>query len=181
MQRAELEHLIRAAASIADDPDIVVVGSQSILGSFPIAPAALLRSVEADVFPRNEPGRAVIIDGAIGEGSPFHESFGYYAHGVGPETSIVSEGWEARLVPLRNENTRGATGWCLDPHDAVVAKLAAGREHDVAFATEALRAGLVDQPTLAQRISALPIDDDRRAYAMSLLTLAAAHAARPPR
>jgi hypothetical protein len=35
MQRSELEHLIRAAGAIADDPSIVVIGSQSILGQFP--------------------------------------------------------------------------------------------------------------------------------------------------
>ena len=87
MQREQLEHVIRAAASIVDDDEIMVVGSQAVLGAHPAAPAALLRSVEADVFPRNHPDRAILIDGAIGEGSPFHETFGYYAHGVGPETA----------------------------------------------------------------------------------------------
>ncbi len=179
MQRSELEHVIRAASSIADDRDIVVVGSQSILGSFPEAPAALLRSTEADVFPRNAPDRSTVIDGAIGEGSPFHETFGYYAHGVGPETSVVAVGWEERLVPIHNANTSGATGWCLDPHDAVVAKLAAGREHDVAFAAEAIRAGLVESPVLRERIAGLPVDETRREHAESLLTLAESRASRP--
>jgi hypothetical protein len=40
----------------------------------------------------------------------FHETFGYYAHGVGEETAILPASWRERLVPLRNENTRGATG-----------------------------------------------------------------------
>jgi hypothetical protein len=35
MTRAQLEHLIRAAAVIADDDTIVIVGSQSVLGQFP--------------------------------------------------------------------------------------------------------------------------------------------------
>jgi hypothetical protein len=34
MTRDELEHLLRAASRIAEDPDVVVVGSQAILGSF---------------------------------------------------------------------------------------------------------------------------------------------------
>ena len=32
MTRSQLEHLIRAAGTIADDDDIVVIGSQAILG-----------------------------------------------------------------------------------------------------------------------------------------------------
>jgi len=32
MKRSELEHLIRAAGSIADDTEIVVIGSQVIFG-----------------------------------------------------------------------------------------------------------------------------------------------------
>jgi len=39
--REQLEHLIRAASVIADDPEIVVIGSQAILGQFPQAPATL--------------------------------------------------------------------------------------------------------------------------------------------
>lgn len=43
MRREQLEHLIRAAATIADDDEIVVIGSQAILGAFPDAPAELVR------------------------------------------------------------------------------------------------------------------------------------------
>lgn len=173
MRRDQLEHVIRAAAQIADDDQIVVVGSQSVLGAHPGAPADLLRSVKADVYPRDHPERAIVIDGAIGEGSPFHETFGYYAHRVGPETSALGAGWEDRLIPIRNPNTRDATGLCLEPHDAVAAKLIAGREHDVAFATAALRAGLVEQAVLRERLAAIPADEATRAHAASLLELAA--------
>jgi hypothetical protein len=84
--RSELERLIRAAADIADDDAIIVVGSQSILAQFPDAPAELRVSVEADVFPRHRPERADLIDGSIGEGSPFHATYGYYAQGVDAST-----------------------------------------------------------------------------------------------
>ena len=87
MKRAQLEHILRAAGTIADDMDIVVVGSQAVLGSVPDPAAAMLVSMEADVYPRNHPERADLIDGSIGEGSPFHATFGYYAQGVGPETA----------------------------------------------------------------------------------------------
>jgi len=39
MQRSALEHVIRASGAIADDDQIVVIGSQSILGEYPDAPA----------------------------------------------------------------------------------------------------------------------------------------------
>jgi hypothetical protein len=49
MTRSQLEHILRAAGDIADDDEIIVVGSQAVLGQFPSAPAELLVSVEADV------------------------------------------------------------------------------------------------------------------------------------
>ena len=39
MNRSQLEHAIRAAGTIADIDDLVVINSQSILGEFPDAPA----------------------------------------------------------------------------------------------------------------------------------------------
>src|ERR1017187_2815242 len=83
----QLEHIIRAAGTIADDNDVVVIGSQAILGEFPNAPAELLVSNEADVYPRAHTERSDLIDGTIGEGSPFQREFGYYAHG--DETTAV--------------------------------------------------------------------------------------------
>src|SRR5438105_3220169 len=55
MTREQLEHVIRAAAAISGDDEIVVVGSQAILGQFPAAPAELCVSIEADVYPKNKP------------------------------------------------------------------------------------------------------------------------------
>ena len=77
MKRRDLEHIIRAAASIAEDDEIVIIGSQAILGQHPDAPASLLVSMEADIYPKNHPERADLIDGSIGEGSFFHDTFGY--------------------------------------------------------------------------------------------------------
>ena len=134
MKRNELEHVIRAAADITGD-EIVVVGSQAVLGQFPEAPEELLVSLEADVYPRGEPSRADEIDGGIGDESVFHETYGYYAHGVGPETPIAPAGWEDRLIPVPVPRGRGkvSMGWCLEVHDLMLSKLAAGREHDVEF------------------------------------------------
>src|SRR6202020_1566395 len=104
MQRPQLEHIIRAAAGITGAAEIVIIGSQAVLGQFPNAPDELLVSIEADVFTFRNPADADLIDGSIGEGSPFHQTFGYYAHGVAEETAILPAGWKDRLIKLRNAN-----------------------------------------------------------------------------
>ncbi|MBI5498812.1 MAG: hypothetical protein HY907_01105 [Deltaproteobacteria bacterium] len=159
MTREQLEHIIRASAVIADDEEIIIVGSQAVLGQFPAAPPELLVSTEADVYPRNHPDRADLIDGSIGEGSPFHDTFGYYAQGVGPETATLPEGWADRLVRIQNRNTRNAIGWCPEIHDLVLSKCAAGREKDWRFLDGAVRAGLVEQAVLLERLATMGVVD----------------------
>jgi len=107
MKRSELEHVIRAAGTIAGERQIVVIGSQAILGQFPEASGILARSAEADVFPLDRPERSELIDGPIGEGSPFHEEYGYYAQGVDEHTAILPDGWRERLIRIENANTDG--------------------------------------------------------------------------
>ncbi len=153
MNRAALEHILRAAAAIADEREFVVIGSQAVLGQFPNAPAALLASIEADIYPRQAPSMSDLIDGAIGELSVFHETFGYYAHGVDETTATLPAGWADRLVPLSNENTGGATGWCLEVHDLAVSKLVAGREKDVEFVRVLVQERMVDPKLLAERVT----------------------------
>lgn len=162
MTRQQLEHVIRAAAQIVDDPEVVVVGSQAILGQYPNAPASLLVSNEADVFPKNKPDLADLIDGTIGELSPFHQTFGYYAQGVAETTATLPEGWKARLIRVHNANTMGATGWCLEIHDLVVSKLVAGREKDLTFAKDAARFGLLEESTVAERVAKTSIPAELR-------------------
>lgn len=162
MKRSELEHIIRAAAAVTNQYEIMVVGSQSILGSVPDAPNVLLQSMEADVYPLHRPELADLIDGAIGEGSPFDDFFGYYAQGVGPETAILPAGWQNRLVKIQNENTDRKIGYCLEPHDLAASKLAAGREKDWPFVTAMLRHTLIVGSTLHERIGLLALTSERK-------------------
>jgi hypothetical protein len=159
MNRAEFEHVVRAAADIVGD-EIVVVGSQAILAEHPEAPEAMLRSAELAVFPRGEVATADVIDGAIGDGSQFHETYGYYAHGIGPEAVVAPAGWMQRLVkvelPAAQRKAGTVVAWCLESHDLVLAKLAAGRPHDYEFVDAAIDAGLVDPTRLRAGIDLLP-------------------------
>ena len=158
MKRFQLEHIIRAGGSIADDEEIIVLGSSSILAQFPNISEEVLLSIEADVFPKNKPDMADLIDGCIGELSPFHQAFGYYAHGVGKETAgNLPGGWDQRLFPIRNENTGGVTGFCLEIHDLAAGKYVAGREKDHKFISSLIAHGMVKQKTLLRRIEKLEI------------------------
>ena len=172
MTRAQLEHLIRAAAVIADEDQIVVIGSQAILGQFPDAPETMRLSIEADLFPLLHPERADIIDGTIGELSPFHQSFGYYAHGVSEKTAVLPEGWRDRLVVVQNENTRGAKGLCLEVHDLLVAKAIAGRDKDLDFLAEAAQHRMADPQILVRRLETMGIENPIRQQARAAITRA---------
>lgn len=159
MKREHFEHVIRAAAEVTGD-EIVVIGSQAVLAQYPDAPEPLTSSLEADVYPRNFPDRADEIDGALGDGSAFHDVNGYYAHAVGPETLIAPAGWQDRLVrvdvPAVLRAGKSATGWSLEIHDLVLSKLAAGRPRDVEFAAEAIQADMADPERLRRGVDLMP-------------------------
>jgi hypothetical protein len=169
MRRPQLEHIIRAAAGITGAPEFVIIGSQAVLGQFPNAPAELLVSIEADVFTLRDPADADLIDGSIGEGSPFHQTFGYYAHGVAVDTAVLPAGWQERLVPVRNPNTGGGTGLCLEIHDLAVSKLIAGCEKDLDFVSGLFRHNLARSETVRERLATTPVDDTRRQLCLERL------------
>jgi hypothetical protein len=168
VRRAQLEHLLRAASTISGERDVLVIGSQSVLASLPETdlPVEATGSIEADMAFFDDPDDLLAdqVDGAIGELSPFHERYGYYAQGVSVTTAILPEGWRDRLVPLDSTDTAPGRGLCLEPHDCVIAKLLAGREKDLAFAGALVRAGLIDPDVLAARIETVqahPVALDR--------------------
>lgn len=124
MTRDQLEHIIRAACTIADDDEL--------------------------------------IEGAIGELSMFHETFGYYADGVGPGTATLPEGWEHRLVPVRGPGTAGNTGWALEIHDLLISKYVASRDKDLRYIRVALIHQLAAADTLRERLVCTSVDERTR-------------------
>ena len=160
MRRSELAHLLRAAATIAGDGRILVVGSQAILGSHAEdeLPVAAWISIEADLVfldPASGPEKADQVDGAIGELSHFHAQFSYYAQGVDMTTAKLPAGWKDRVVEFQPADSAPATAVCLDKHDLVISKLVAMREKDLEFAMALLKAGLLATDVLRERAAAL--------------------------
>lgn len=175
MRRDELEHLIRASCQIVGQDQVLVVGSQSVLGTYSEyeLPEESTFSEEADVIPLYddaEGSAADQIDGAIGEMSRFHQTHGIYAQGVSRRTALLSTGWEGRLVPIRNENTRYFTGWCLDVHDLCASKLLANRDKDRDFVRALIVEDLVLVETIRERVAATETDEAKKAIALTWLS-----------
>jgi hypothetical protein len=154
MRRDQLEHAIRTACQAIGRPEVIVVGSQAILGTFreDELPVRATMSAKVDILPIADSNEetaelAYRIEGVAGEFSPFEEMHGFSIDGVDLTTSALPEAWRDRLVKVQNANTAGPggepqfTGWCLDKEDLCVAKLCALREKDQNFVSELLMAG----------------------------------------
>lgn len=155
MTREQVEHILRAAGAITGRTEWVIVGSQAILGAVPDAPREITVSEELDLYAPGDERASDLIDGSIGEKSPFHETFGYYAHGVGVETATLPAHWRDRAVVVQSEATGGVVGICPHPSDLAVSKLAAWREKDQEFVTVLLRHGITTQGEIEARLSEL--------------------------
>ena len=165
MTRAELEHAIRAACDLTGETEMIVFGSQAILGQYPDAPDELRQSAEADMAPRLAVDKVDLIDSVLGADSTFHRTHGFYVHGVPIEAAVLPTGWERRAVKLQNANTRQNIGWCIEAHDLATSKLVAFRDKDRDFVRVLLMHELVKPWKLRQRIGGLPdhqSDPDRR-------------------
>jgi len=162
MTRDELEHIIRASGDITNQYEFVIVGSQSMLGPVPNPEEVFTVSMEADIYPLQAPELADKIDCAIGEGSQFHETFGYYAQGVSPETAILPKEWMQRVHRVQNGNTNERVGYCLDVLDLFLAKAAAGREKDREFCMALFEYGYVVPAQVLKEVSTMPVDDKKQ-------------------
>jgi hypothetical protein len=155
MKREELEHVLRASAAIAQENSFVVIGSQAVLLPYPNAPADLVLSNELDLYPAMHPERAELIEGAIGVLSMFHDTFGYYADGVGPETATLPDDW-MNFVKLYYIGE--ITAVSPDLHDIAVSKCAAGRDKDADWVRALLRHRMIEPDRLLERVRALNAD-----------------------
>jgi hypothetical protein len=166
VNRQQLAHLLRSACAAAHDVDVLVLGSQSILGSFDEEdlPPEATASQEADIAFLDDPRRdkADEVEGAIGEMSTFHEENGIYAEGVHIEVAVLPDGWKDRLVSWGLESSKPAKPRFLDPHDLAISKLAVGRPKDHDFVLALIRSGLLDRAVIRERASMLASETDPR-------------------
>lgn len=163
MNRDQLEHVIRASGDLLQEQEVIIVGSQAILGAvYEGLPKEVTLSTEVDVMAVNDPTgeKALKINGALGELSRFDQSFGYYAEGVEDGLCRFPEGWRDRTVRVYTPATNGVTGLCVDPHDLCVAKLLAGRDKDLKYVAALLKSGHIKADVIVTRARKTELTND---------------------
>ena len=98
MRRDQLEHAIRASCQIIQHGEVIVVGSQAILGTYDESqlPPAATMSLEVDILPIADTNQetaklADLIEGVAGEFSTFEELHGFSIDGVDLDTAVLPE------------------------------------------------------------------------------------------
>ncbi|HYN69410.1 MAG TPA: DUF6036 family nucleotidyltransferase [Candidatus Eisenbacteria bacterium] len=159
MNREQLDHVVRAVTEVVPGEDVLIIGSQAVLAQVDESdlPTEATRSIEADIafFDDPDDSKADKVDGAIGELSKFHQTFGYYGQGVSVGTATLPAQWRDRLVRLEPTSAWSPV-WCLEIHDCVVSKLVANRQKDREYAAALLAGGIVTGETLSGRVDELP-------------------------
>ena len=152
MRLNDVFHVIRAAHGSTGAKRFFIIGSQSILGAYPDAPKSLTASFEVDLA-FSDYQLAIEVDGSLGELSPFHDTHGYFGHGVTEDAAILPKDWKSRKKIIAHPELHDVEITFLHPHDAVYSKLAAGREKDFEWAKEIFRLRLANQGQVAQLIT----------------------------
>jgi hypothetical protein len=161
MKKQQVDHVLRSAGRITGEHQFVIIGSQSLHGKYPDLPDEIVRSAEVDLMAKNSVDRTDWLN-AIGQDSPFHVEFGYYADPVDERTAVLPRGWRGRLVNLPPGDTDGVRGLCLDPHDLVIAKYVAGRSKDLLLIRALIQRGLLSKERLLGLLSKTPVDESTR-------------------
>ena len=99
------------------------------------------------------------MDAELGPNSAFARHQGFYVDVVTPDLATLAEGWERRLKPFR---VGRITAFCLEVHDLMASKLAAGRLKDMEFVSALLKLRLGKAGILRRRIRQFPEQRDRK-------------------
>lgn len=76
--------------------------------------------------------------------------------------AILPSGWKDRLVVVKNENTNGIAGLCLEAHDLAVSKIVAGRTKDLEFIQELIRHEMIRKKTMLTRLGGTKLPHSER-------------------
>lgn len=143
--------LIERVSNLTGIAEPIIVGSQSLFAITKDVPSIIRDSIECDFLLAPSDIQAMqIVNEELGILSSFARESGYYADGLGLATVVLVQGWKDRLQPLKDENGK-TVAQCLEPHDAAVSKLMAGREKDFEFITALLDSQLISLETLIER------------------------------
>ena len=144
MKIEEMAHILRASKGLTGETVFIVAGSTAVLAQFRNPPEIMVRSCEVDLYSRSAPELSEVIEGALGNGSPFHIAFGYHADSIDENTVTLPVDWMDRSIRLENHPLLdGAVAICPEIHDLAVSKLAAFREKDREWVEAGIEAGVI--------------------------------------
>lgn len=153
-----LQHLIRSASALAEDREFLILGSASLLASFPElshAASPLASTYDADICPEPfDELTGTMLEEALGDQRAYYQRHGYHADIL--KDSILEtlpEGWRDRLVQVPGCNNARA----LAPSDLAAVKLLVGRPKDLALLKDLHASGLLDPDSVRQCVSKLKV------------------------
>jgi hypothetical protein len=153
-----LKHLLHAASSLADDRHFLVLGSASLLVSFPEPGdegSALATTYDADLRPDPfDELTGVMLDEALGENRAYFRRHGYHADILRDSIlNTLPSGWRERFVIIPD----CPFAFALESNDLAAVKLPVGRPKDLSLVRLLHETGRISAETVRERIDALPI------------------------
>lgn len=151
MRRVVLEALLHELSRIANEHDLVMVGSQAVHAITDDAPVEVVMSRECDFLLDESDPLTAAIDQSLGPESPRAAETSVWVDTVSSTFPFLPAGWEQRVVSLAGfPHVR-----CLEIHDLVLSKLAAGRLKDYELIAVLLDRALADVAVVRDRIAAV--------------------------
>lgn len=168
MRKEQLEEVIRAASVVAARKEFILFGSQAVHAITDAPPVEVLVSRECDIWLSQEPAIQELLKRELGVDSAFQLAKGYYLDPLPPDLPMVPAGWEQRLRVWWVDDIQVR---CLEIHDLIVTKLAAGRLKDYEFIAAVLMGKLARADEVQRRIQTFP-DPHTQAVLLARLRIA---------
>ena len=149
MNLGHIHHVLTEAKKITNHTDYVIIGSLTALGLDVLPPDEMVRSIDVDMYPKDDPARAGEIAAIIGQGSAFEDEYGYYVDAASPDLPTLPDDWENRFVVHDFGDVRALF---LELNDAAISKYARGEIRDRIWIQEGLKAKLLSMPIIEYRL-----------------------------
>lgn len=167
MRRSQLEVLLRELGRVSGKRELVLIGSQCVHAATDAVPAEVLMSLEVDVLIEEADPASGKIDEELGPDSEFRAEHAVFVDTVPASFPFLPDGFEDRLRVIEAGDLRAR---CLEVHDLVLSKLAAGRLKDTEMVAALIAYKLADVDTIRARIATVP-DLHMRAILLARLQL----------
>lgn len=160
MTLAALQHLLRAAQALAEDRHFLVLGSASLLASFPDLgepEAPLASTYDADLCPEPfDELTGLMLEEALGEDRSYYLRHGYHADILRDSIfETMPPGWRERLVAVPGTEK----AYALHPCDLAAVKLLVGRPKDLSLVQALNVAGHVSAEQVRDRLDSIAKSD----------------------